>query len=79
MDSSISEFVHIQLANWGFSSRMTNSVDPGETAHDEPFHLDLHCLQRYLFWSAGMKGLKERICSPWEPILSCNSSTSLFL
>ena len=26
-----------------------NSVDPDETAHYEPSHLDLHCLHRYLF------------------------------
>ena len=25
---------------------MSNSVDPDETAHDEPSHLDLHCLQK---------------------------------
>ena len=36
---------------------MANSVHPDETAHYEPSHLDLHCLQRYLCWSAGMKGL----------------------
>ena len=27
----------------------------------EPFALDLHCLQRYLYWSVGMKGLKHLI------------------
>ena len=31
---------------------MTNSVDP-----DEPSHLVLHCLRRYLCWSAGMNWL----------------------
>ena len=36
---------------------MTNSVDPDETAHYEPSHLDLHCLHSYLFWSKGIKGL----------------------
>ena len=25
---------------------MSNSVDPDETAHDEPSHLDLRCLQK---------------------------------
>ena len=34
---------------------MANSVDPDETAHYEPSDLELHCLQRYLYWSAGMK------------------------
>ena len=28
-------------------TRLANSVDPDETAHYEPSHLDLHCLQRY--------------------------------
>ena len=36
---------------------MANSVDPDETAHDEPSHLDLRCLQKYLSWSARLKGL----------------------
>ena len=38
---------------------MANSVDPDQTArYDfEPSLLDLHCLQRYLYWSARMKGL----------------------
>ena len=36
---------------------MANSVDPDETACYEPSHLDLHCFHRYLFWSAGQKGL----------------------
>ena len=36
---------------------MANSVDPDEMAHYEPSCLDLHCLQRYLFWSAWLKGL----------------------
>ena len=36
---------------------MANSIDPDETAHYEPSHLDLHCLQRYWFWPAGLKEL----------------------
>ena len=36
---------------------MANSVDPDETARDEPSHQDLHYLQKYLFLSAVMKGL----------------------
>ena len=31
------------------NNRMANSVDPDEMAHYEPSHLDLHCLQRYLY------------------------------
>ena len=37
---------------------MANSVDPDEMAHYEPSHQDLHCLHKYLFWSAGMEGLR---------------------
>ena len=29
-----------------------------ETARNEPSHLDLHCLHRYMFWSAGMNASK---------------------
>ena len=36
---------------------MAYSVDPDETALYEPSHLDLHCLHRYPFRSAGLKGL----------------------
>ena len=35
---------------------MNNSVDPDETAHYEQSHLDLHCLQKYLIKSTGLKG-----------------------
>ena len=38
---------------------MTNSVDHDETAHYELSYLDLHCLQRYMYWSAGMKGFNS--------------------
>ena len=27
---------------------MANSVDPDQTAHDKPSHLDLHRLQKYM-------------------------------
>ena len=38
---------------------MTNRVDPNETARYEPSHQDLHCLQRYVFWSArSLKNIK---------------------
>ena len=39
---------------------MANSVDPDEMAHNEPSHQDLHCLHRYWFWSAGLKGINKR-------------------
>ena len=45
-------------------NRMANNVDPDEMAHYEPSHLDLHCLQRYLSWSAGPKRLwHDTFCS----------------
>ena len=34
-----------------------NSVDPDEMAHNEPSHLDLHCLQKYLLLFARLIGL----------------------
>ena len=37
--------------------RIANSVDPDETAHYEPSHLDLHCLQRYRVWFTTLEGL----------------------
>ena len=43
------------VANRGASQKSKqngNRVDPDEMAHYEPSHLDLHCLHRYLFWSA---------------------------
>ena len=39
-------------------NRMANNVDSVEMACYEPSHLDLHCLGRYLSWSAMLKGLK---------------------
>ena len=40
---------------------MSNSIDPDETVCDKPSHQDLHCLHRYPFWSAGLKGLTLNI------------------
>ena len=54
---------------------MPNSVDPDETAHYEPSHLDLHCLQSYLYWSAGMKGLRKKKSLSGQPIHYVNKST----
>ena len=63
MDSSICEFGHIHCCKLGFQSKINNkmatSVDPDETAPDEPSHLDLHCLERYLYWPVGIKGLNK--------------------
>ena len=30
-------------------NKLANSVDLDKAAHDEPSHLDLHCLHRYVF------------------------------
>ena len=63
MDSSIFELTH-SLLQIGISvknhNRKANSVDPHEMAYYELSHLDLHCLQRYLYLSVGTKGLKEK-------------------
>ena len=64
MGSLIIELGHVHRCKKGShfekktkQNRMANSVDPDETAHYEPSHLDLHCLYKYLFWSARLKGL----------------------
>ena len=44
--------------------RMASSVEPDETARYKQFHLEPHCLQRYLFWTAGLKGLIPLAISP---------------
>ena len=38
---------------------MANCVDPDETAHYEPSHLELHCLHKHLFWSTRLKRLND--------------------
>ena len=60
--SSIFDFRHNNYSKGKaakIQNRMVNNVDPDEAARNEPSHLALHCLQRYLFWYAGMKGLSE--------------------
>ena len=51
---------------------MANSVDLNETAHDEPSHLDLLCLQRYLDWSAGLKKSIDKMSL--FPVLDCENA-----
>ena len=56
MHSSILELDMSTDANRGFSvnsKTMANSVNP-----DEMTRLDLHCLQKYLYWSSRLKGLR---------------------
>ena len=45
-------------------------MDPDETAHYEPSHLDLFCLHRYWFWSAGLKELDTGVSSPYDRLLN---------
>ena len=63
MDSSMFEFGHIHCCKYVFQTkiknRMANSVDPDEMACYKPSYLDLLCLQRYMLWFAGLKGLKK--------------------
>ena len=40
--------LYVKLKDW-----MSNSVDPDETAHDEPSHLDLCCLQKPIIIACG--------------------------
>ena len=64
MNSLISEFGHKHFYKKGVESKlnkcMANSLDPDETGHYEPSHLDLHCLQKFsalLFMDERVKGL----------------------
>ena len=45
---------------------MANNVDPDETARYEPSHQDLHCLQKTLFSSAELKGLRSTYRFAWS-------------
>ena len=45
---------------------MSNSVDPDETAHYEPSHLDLCCLRKPINITRGSKRVEEKLCSHWE-------------
>ena len=38
---------------------MSNSVDPDETAHYEPSHLDLRCLQKPIIIACGNERVKS--------------------
>ena len=40
---------------------MSNSVDPDETAHYEPSHLDLCCLQKPIIIACGSERVKAPI------------------
>ena len=58
---------------------MANSAGPDETAHYELSDLHLHCLQRYLVWFAGMKGLLFDGEIPWQKENRNNYQTIIML
>ena len=37
--------------------RLANSVDQDDMVHYKPSHMDLHCLQMFMFWDMGLKEL----------------------
>ena len=52
-NSRLERRLYAKLKNW-----MSNSVDPDETAHYEPSHLDLCCLQMPIFFACGSERVK---------------------
>ena len=52
-DQSFKDTLTIDIISFG--PKMANIVDLDETAHCEPSHLDLHCLQNNLSRSTGSK------------------------
>ena len=40
---------------------MSNSIDPDETAHYEPSHLDLHCLQKPIIIAGGSERVNVNV------------------
>ena len=54
---------------------MANSIDPDETAYYEPFHLDLHYLQKPVIFACGC----ERVQHVLPSLLFAHELTSEFL
>ena len=50
---------------------MSNSIAPDETAHYEPSHLDLHCLQKSIVVAFGSERVKV-------PIIAAADNTFIF-
>ena len=82
MGSLSSEFGHIHCCNRVSSKKINNriakSVVSDATALYEPSHLDLHCLQRYQYWSAGLKELIPSRGLGLMYIRLCSSSSQIF-
>ena len=78
MNSPMSVFEHFHCCKLGFQSKINNimadSVDRGETAR-----LDLHCLQRYQYWSVGMKWLKHREMYTSTPSLWIQRFSTIYI
>ena len=55
---------------------MANTVDPDETAHYEPSHLDLQCLQIQLLLCLALKGLKRKCSTMFDLYVSVEKPTS---
>ena len=48
-------------------NQIASSIDPDEMARDEPSHLDLHCLCKYLFQSLWAKRAYCQYCDILYP------------
>ena len=57
---------------------MASSVDPDETARYESSHLVPHCLQIYLYWSLGIKGLVSYLIRGLKTLFVLNSVNMKF-
>ena len=53
--------LYVKLKDW-----MSNSVDPDETAHNEPSHLDLCCLQKPIIIACGSEKVKALSKFVWH-------------
>ena len=62
---SISELGHLNYCKYNLQSKINNSmangIDPDELACSVLFHLDLHCLQKCLYWSLRMSVKLENV------------------
>ena len=76
----------IQTINWKevytktLKDWMSNFVAPDETAHCEPSHLDLRCLQKPIIIARGSERVKQGVClfvlwfyGPGNPMGSCRA------
>ena len=57
---------------------MQNSVDPNETAHYEPSHLDLRCLQKPIIFGYGSERVIGTFALLWNKFLPFTGCTPQF-